>query len=481
MAAPCDGSTGTPLRSPVGTPGKVRELINEGIVNEDRCSEGRKDNSILSDENHSFDASADVDTLEATSKEAFFTRVESFSSLKWAGKPSALCPLACAKYGWSNVECDMLKCCSCNAYLCASLQIALDINKYKQRCVELQEELRTSHEKFCYWPVSPCPDNFWALLICEPSSVLSDFIERFQNLCRLELQLPALRQEDLKTMDLSEETVSLLLRLIEDELKPVEGRENSAHGLPSDSLQVQISACILALCGWNSSPSSGSLPLSIISCPRCMRKVGLWSFQQLESVDLDSSFGPPSTPVSPGEGHSDRTPLGVVSPNRRVTRSKDLEQSPMAAATQAPSGSSTGSSESDAVRSRPVTRSMGHGENSGITSEVQSSPQRKAKRPRLCSRSSIDSSPKGCFDPLNQHRSWCPWVTVGCADNKGDAENKVKENENEAKEIGWKEVLRVLLSEGKSRTLSDGDSTNVQEKSRKVFRIFRQWQASASS
>ncbi|PIN92888.1 hypothetical protein AB205_0164730, partial [Aquarana catesbeiana] len=252
------------------------------------------------------------------------------------------------------------------------------------------------------------------------------------------------------------------------------------------------------------SPSSGSLPLSIISCPRCMRKIGLWSFQQLESVDLDSSFGPPTTPISQGDGPGDRTPLGVVSPNRRVTRSRDLEQllllcqghqppgsrngfrhqvqrSPMAATTQPPSGSSTGSSESDAVRSRPVTRSMGHGDNPGVTSEVQSSPHRKAKRPRLCSRSSIDSSPKGCFDPLNQHRSWCPWVTMVCADYKGNAENKEKENANQTKEIGWKEVLRVLLSEGKSRTPSDGDSTNVPEKSRKVFRIFRQWQASASS
>ncbi|XP_040199190.1 nuclear-interacting partner of ALK [Rana temporaria] len=481
MAASCEESTGTQLRSPVGTPGKVRDLINEGIVSEERCGDSTKDSSFLSDGNHSFDASPDVDTLEATSKEAFFTRVESFSSLKWAGKPSALCPLSCAKYGWANIECDMLKCCSCNAYLCARLQPALDINKYKQRCVELQEELKTSHEKFCFWPDSPCPEHFWALLVCEPSSVLSDFFERFQNLCRLELQLPALRQDDLKIMDLSEDTVSLLLRLIEDELRPVEGRQNAAISLPSDSLQVHISACILALCGWNNSPSSGSLPLSIISCPRCMRKIGLWSFQQLESVDLDNSFGPPTTPISPGEGAGDRTPLGVVSPNRRVTRSRDLEQSPMAATTQSLSGSSTGSSESDAVRSRPVTRSMGHGDNPGVTSEVQSSPHRKAKRPRLCSRSSIDSSPKSCFDPLNQHRSWCPWVTIVCADTKGNAENKEKENANQTKEIGWKEVLRVLLSEGKSRIPSDGDATNVPEKSRKVFRIFRQWQASASS
>ncbi|MEE6526051.1 hypothetical protein FKM82_026452, partial [Ascaphus truei] len=66
---------------------------------------------------------------EASGRDAFLSRVESFSSLKWAGKPAELSPLICAKYGWSNTECDMLKCSSCNAFLCASLQPALDFSK----------------------------------------------------------------------------------------------------------------------------------------------------------------------------------------------------------------------------------------------------------------------------------------------------------------------------------------------------------------
>ncbi|XP_075713646.1 zinc finger C3HC-type protein 1 [Rhinoderma darwinii] len=478
MAAPSNDTTGTPLRSPVGTPGKVRDLINEGIVSEERSSDGRKDTSILSEENNSFEALDDTDSYEATSKEAFFSRVETFSSLKWAGKPPELSPLTCAQYGWSNIECDMLKCSSCSAYLCASLQPALDFNKYKQRCLELQEALRRSHEKFCFWPVSPCPEHYWTLLVSEPSSVISDFIERFQNLCHLELQLPSLKHEALKSMDLTEDIVSLLLHLIEDELQ---GRENAPHSFVSDSLQVHISACILALCGWNSSPSSGSLPLSIIHCPRCMRKVGLWSFQQLEFVDLDSSLGPPSTPVSPGEGFGDRIPLGVMSPNRRITRSRDPEQSPSLANTQVRSGGSSVSPESDSVRSRPVTRSMGQGDNPGAASEMYSSPHRKAKRPRLCSSGSTDSSPKGCLDPLNQHRSWCPWLIVEQGGEKGKSEAKKNGNSDQSAAAGWKEVLRVLLGEEKSRTPLEADSSSVPEKSRKVFRIFRQWQVSSSS
>ncbi|KAM3924280.1 zinc finger C3HC-type protein 1 [Leptodactylus fuscus] len=477
MAAPCTETSGTLVRSPVGTPGKVRDLINEGIVSDDR-SDSRKDASILSEENISFEALDDSISYEATSKEAFFSRVETFSSLKWAGKPAELSPLICAQYGWSSIECDMLKCSSCSAYLCASLQPALDFNKYKQRCLELQEALRTSHEKFCFWPDNPCSEHFWTLLVSETSSVITDFMERFQNLCHLELQLPSLKHEDLKSMDLTEETVSLLLHLIEDELQ---GRENSSRNLVSDSLQVHISACILALCGWNSSPSSGSLNLSIIHCPRCMRKVGLWSFQQLESVDLDSSLGPPSTPVSPGETFADRIPLGVMSPNRRMTRSRELEQSPSMTNTQVRSGGSSVLPESDTVRSRPVTRSMGHGEGQGATPEMYSSPHRKAKRPRLCSTGSMDSSTKGSFDPLNQHRSWCPWLKILQEGDRGIAEAKENGNSDLTAVAGWKEVLRVLLGEEKSRTRLEADSSSVPEKSSKVFRIFRQWQVSSSS
>ncbi|XP_044135923.1 nuclear-interacting partner of ALK [Bufo gargarizans] len=477
MSAPSNETTGTALRSPIGTPEKIRDLINEGIVSEER-SDGRKDTSILSEENNSIEALEDSISNEATSKEAFLSRVETFSSLKWAGKPPELSPLICAQYGWSNIECDMLKCSSCSSYLCASLQSALDFTKYKQRCLELQEALRTSHEKFCFWPESPCPEHFWTLLIAESSSVITDFIDRFQNLCHLKLQLPSLKHEDLKSMDLTEETVSLLLHLIEDELQ---GQKNAMHSLVSDSLQVHISACILALCGWNSSPSSGSLPLSIIHCPRCMRRVGLWSFQQLESVDLDLSIGLPSTPMSPGEGISERIPLGVMSPNRRITRSRDLEQSPSLASTPLRSGGSSVSPESDTVRSRPVTRSMGHGDGQGATSEMYSSPHRRAKRPRLCSTSSTDSSPKGCFEPLSQHKSWCPWLTVVKGGDKGKSEAKENGNSDQIALAGWKEVLRVLLGEEKSRTRLGADSSSVPEKSHKVFRIFRQWQVCSSS
>lgn len=46
----------------------------------------------------------------------------------------------------------------------------------------------------------PSPDRFARLLVDEPRVLLQDFLDRFQSLCQLELQLPSLRPEDLKNM-----------------------------------------------------------------------------------------------------------------------------------------------------------------------------------------------------------------------------------------------------------------------------------------
>lgn len=256
MAAPSEGTSFTAgveknwsavVRSPEGTPQKVRQLIDEGIAPEEGGAEAKDTSATFQSVNGS--PQAEEPPLESTSKEAFFSRVETYSSLKWAGKPSELSPLVCAKYGWVTVECDMLKCSSCQAFLCATLQPAFDFDRYKERCAELKKALCTAHEKFCFWPDSPSPDRFGMLPLDEPTVLVSEFLDRFQSLCHLDLQLPSLRPEDLKTMCLTEDKISLLLHLLEDELDHRTDERKTATKLGSD-IQVHVTACILSVCGW---------------------------------------------------------------------------------------------------------------------------------------------------------------------------------------------------------------------------------------
>ncbi|XP_060040850.1 zinc finger C3HC-type protein 1 isoform X2 [Erinaceus europaeus] len=438
---------------------------------------------------------AEQPPLESTRKEAFFNRVETFSSLKWAGKPLELSPLVCAKYGWVTVECDMLKCSSCQAFLCATLQPAFDFDRYKERCAELKKALCTAHEKFCFWPDSPSPDRFGMLPLDEPTVLVNEFLDRFQSLCHLDLQLPSLKPEDLKTMCLTEDKISLLLHLLEDELDGQGDEKQTTTKLSSD-IQVHITACILSLCGWACSSSLEPLQLSLITCAQCTRKVGLWGFQQLESsmTDLDASFGLTSSPSSGPDGRSERFLLVPESPRRMMTRSQDTtfspgleqaERSPGPIVSRSRSWDSSNpldrpdpEAASPTTRSRPVTRSMGTGDTTGL--EVPSSPLRKAKRARLCSSSSSDTSSRSFFDPTSQHRDWCPWVNITV--DEENRENGGSEVEaSPPAEPGWKLVLNLLLAHRQSHQPADTNSLNLSEKSRKVFRIFRQWESLCSS
>lgn len=211
-------------------------------------------------------------------------------------------------------------------------------------------------------------------------------------------------------------------------------------------------------------------------------------------TDLDASFGLTSSPIPGPEGRPERFPLVPESPRRMMTRSQDATCSPgseQAERSPGPIVSRTRSWDSSSpvdrpepeaasptTRTRPVTRSMGTGDSSGL--EVPSSPLRRAKRARLCSSSSSDTSSRSCFDPTSQHRDWCPWVNVTLG--KETREHGGTETDASiSTEPGWKAVLNILLAHKQSNQPAETDSMSLSEKSRKVFRIFRQWESLCSS
>ncbi|XP_004741819.1 nuclear-interacting partner of ALK isoform X2 [Mustela putorius furo] len=482
FAAGVEKNWGAVVRSPEGTPQKVRQLIDEGIAPEEGGAEAKDPSATFQSVNGS--PQAEQPPLESTSKEAFFSRVETFSSLKWADTRRIFPERPVTKNkNKKRVTCVGLK----NVYCL--------IDQDKDRCAELKKALCTAHEKFCFWPDSPSPDRFGMLPLDEPAVLVSEFLDRFQSLCHLDLQLPSLRPEDLKTMCLTEDKISLLLHLLEDELDHRTDEKKTASKLGSD-IQVHVTACVLSLCGWACSSSLEPLQLSLISCSQCMRKVGLWGFQQIESsmTDLDASLGLTSSPLPGPEGKPERFPLVPESPRRMMTRSQDATCSPgseQAERSPGPVISRTRSwdssspvdrpepeSASPTTRSRPVTRSMGTGDSTGL--EVPSSPLRRAKRARLCSSSSSDTSSRSFFDPTSQHRDWCPWVNVTLGQETRE-HGGTEVDASATSEPGWKAVLNILLAHKQSSQPAETDSTSLSEKSRKVFRIFRQWESLCSS
>ncbi|XP_024120539.1 nuclear-interacting partner of ALK isoform X1 [Oryzias melastigma] len=472
------------LKSSFASPEKVRELLGEGVsLPETGPNSGQGDLGAL-------EVKA---PCEATNKEAFFSRVESYSCLRWAGKPRTLSPLMCARYGWINVGCDMLKCSSCQAFLCASLQPTLDFKKYESRIAEILRQLQTQHEKFCPWPDFPCPERFWLVPASEPSTLLAAFLERFQSACLLAQQLPAMRPEQLKSMSLTEDVISNILQLIEEELK-IKGCSPC-----SEPLSVQVAACIVSLCGWAASPALRAMNLPILTCSYCMRKVGLWNFHQMEEIGGETEMVPSSAGVSAhGTGSvlaacsdsqaGSASPTPAVSPCRMKLRSQDSTRSDQAEGTSSPAAlrakSRDSPSPSDDLLSpltrakRPATRTRGHGDNPGGDGSTSLHPPK-----RLCfSPVGGPDGPlhKGTFDPLSQHRDWCPWISAGKENVDPDPASAL-DGGVALNQQGWKAALDLFMPSKNSSTPKDSPGQSPRDKSKRVFAIFRQWQVSSSS
>ncbi|KAL2102649.1 hypothetical protein ACEWY4_001817 [Coilia grayii] len=489
------------------SPQKIRELLNEGVVSEQSGSNSVQGNSNVIPSN-----GVGKSLCEATNKDAFFSRVGSYTCLKWPGKPRALSPLRCARYGWINVDCDMLKCSTCQAFLCASIQPASDYQKYEERISEITRQLETQHEKFCSWPDFPCPNSFSMIPVSEPVVLLGTFLERFQSALVLEQQLPAMKPQQLQAMSLTEDAISALLQLIEDEQKKRCGSPAVSSPLrrPSEPLSVQVAACIVALCGWAASSAQLAMNLPILTCSYCMRKVGLWNFLQMENVeggDRDApgvASSPPTTPKPGQDGAGDglthtsaqttatpalTSPSPSPSPtlSRMKLRSQDSSRSesvegnasPLAVRTRSRDTPSPSPSEellsplAMGRGKRPMTRSRGG------QCEVPSSPQPNMKRPRLSSASSPEGPMnRNAFDPIAQHRDWCPWVCVAEEEALPSTSGSLPEgSEAERPQPGWKAALTLFLSMKHSlNPVGASPSQGAQDKSKRVFTILRQWQ-----
>uniref|UniRef100_I3MPN3 NuBaID C-terminal domain-containing protein n=1 Tax=Ictidomys tridecemlineatus TaxID=43179 RepID=I3MPN3_ICTTR len=409
FASGVEKNWGTVVRSPEGTPQKVRQLIDEGIAPEEGSAEADTSATFQSVNGS---PQAEQLPLESTSKEAFFSRVETFSisffstcKLCFLPVPEIFIPSVVIK-GWFSKLCHLFE------------------------------------------PLY----RFGMLPLDEPAVLISEFLDRFQNLCHLDLQLPSLRPEDLKTMCLTEDKISLLLHLLEDELDHRTEERKTPSKLGSD-IQVHITACVLSLCGWacrSVIPGPEGRPERFPLVPESPRR--------MMTRSQDATF-------SPGSEQVEKSPSPIVSQTRSWDSSSPVDRPEPEAA-------------SPTTRTQPVTRSMGTGDSAGL--EVPSSPLRKAKRARLCSSSSSDTSSRSFFDPTSQHRDWCPWVNITLG--KESRENDGTElDASTPAEPGWKTVLTILLAHKQSNQPAETDSMNLSEKSRKVFRIFRQWESLCSS
>ncbi|XP_074646216.1 uncharacterized protein LOC141902406 [Tubulanus polymorphus] len=228
-------------------------------------------------------------TTGPRSKEQFFDRVSTFTNVTWFAKPLHLAPLTCARYGWQNVDRDLLKCVSCKVFLSGQLPHITDITHHKKAVKNLEDLIINRHHEHCSWRFNPCPESYLEIDFTDKNVCINEYHERLNNLIKLGLKLPL--------ADLFKSLSPCDLEKLADCVP-----KQSVVELPDD-LHVRSAiintACKIALCGWN--PSSDTT----LVCSFCRRKIGTWNLTLLKESTLDHSLTEEQEQEQEQEGQSE--------------------------------------------------------------------------------------------------------------------------------------------------------------------------------
>ncbi|CAG5117920.1 unnamed protein product [Candidula unifasciata] len=289
------------------SPEKVKALLSSFLVNDSKSPD--RINPLTGNSFISNDSRLDDSTTESSAQspnnltgslrsfEKFLQRLDTFSisffsfinqSATWFGKPAELSPIICARYGWENVDSDMLQCVGCKAFLAGQLPSRLDLTAYEESLSKLKKNLLSSHDKFCVLAANPCPEHFCHVPVDDPVNLMTSFSGRVKSLSRIQDRLPHLDETDLQALGYDTAQGAAYCR---------------RNLVPGVDASPQVVA--LAFSGWACSESDEN----VLTCSMCRRQIGLWNFVSSSStVDQKTYIG---------NGDGDATDDGQSTPKRR--------------------------------------------------------------------------------------------------------------------------------------------------------------------
>ena len=215
-------------------------------------------------------SSAALPVCESRDRDSFVKRVHSFQTSSWFAKPRWLSPVTCARYGWINVDVDLLRCVGCQSVLVIRTPSSFDPAVYDACQKRLEDQLkRAAHHACCTWPSCPTPEVI--ILTHNGGSsqavVVEDFVYKAQLLYSVGKDLPAVEQS---CLNVTESDITGLCSLVRN--SPQFQHDEEIPG----ALQ---SAVLLALTGWNLSNGGKVFPgCTSVQCLLCMRQPGLWNY-----------------------------------------------------------------------------------------------------------------------------------------------------------------------------------------------------------
>lgn len=109
------------------------------------------------------------------SPEAYWKRVDTFSTADWFGKPLPLSPLQCARFGWKLRCSDSLICEQCKKQLIYQNTDPTQLVPYINRFIEL---MQSTHAEKCSFKHNSIPSSIFALRSRPSTSITHSLYER---------------------------------------------------------------------------------------------------------------------------------------------------------------------------------------------------------------------------------------------------------------------------------------------------------------
>mmetsp|Transcript_11983 Transcript_11983/g.30575 ORF Transcript_11983/g.30575 Transcript_11983/m.30575 type:complete len:488 (+) Transcript_11983:385-1848(+) len=338
------------------------------------------------------------------SRDDLLRRLRTYSSRTWFCKPKSISSVVCASKGWSNVGLDTLECVACKARAICPAIISPEPKAIAQAAQKFLPLLDSLHHKLCPWKGNACELSLLKFPPTTPEKLIQDFECRLEELLTLpQLPLASLPVDDgpagkANPMEFTTFQERPLLKSI---FVTNHKSQKSWKKTYYDSLLA------LALCGWSisskakiaeesddgsSDVSSGSAEAgnyNVLECSLCGAVVGVWNF--------DTAFQRPSE-------------LEHLAWKGRSGYSQFIKQN------RENRGNVRQLRETIAGGTSPLSDSLNPTFSFSSNRSLSQSPKspdcgEKSKSPGVSKVAMKDPKAyrKGGMDPLNTHRSFCPW------------------------------------------------------------------------
>lgn len=417
-----------------------------------------------------------------------YSRLQTFKSLTWFAKPPRINPQECARRGWENTGMDELTCETCRSVIKFPVSLqddSVDIEPAHMSNVvdSFEKKLTEAHEALCPWRSSVCSLSLFEFPRHLPQdTIAADFKSRCTVLRRL-LCIPPMAESGVAQLV---ETVAKTVGMLRD-LHVVLKKGDACVGIPRNDWEGKLEFSeevfhsqmmkmlrtnvvssfereaflarvrLMALCGWSVRILKGTgtderdiqdLPPLLpehaaLQCTVCGARVGMWSLfegcaaKAFSKASLAEKRAPmyQNDKISFSMNHQVAMNMtttiagGMLQPTSVLGMAG--EAGPFGKASPGAFNYGTPPAKQKTSRKRPLEEG----------SEDAKAKKQHTQRKPLSSSSALSQYRAACnadFDPVESHRSFCPWVHA---------------TSGESSLCGWQIYLENLVS-----TPGDGSS-----------------------